>query len=87
LIPVVQAQGFDLIITADHGNCEEMIMPDGVTPCPTHSKNLVPFRLIKADGSEPALMKEGTLADVAPTICELLEIEKPEEMSGHSLII
>ncbi len=86
LVPVVQAQGYDLIITADHGNCEEMIMPDGHTPCPTHSKNLVPFRLIKADGSEPTLATKGTLADVAPTICELLEIAKPEEMEGHSLI-
>ena len=63
-----------------------MIMPDGHTPCPTHSKNLVPFRLIKADGSEPTLATKGTLADVAPTICELLEIAKPEEMEGHSLI-
>lgn len=86
LVPEVMAHGYDLIITADHGNCEEMFMPDGVTPCPTHSKNLVPFRLIKADGSEPTLKSKGTLADVAPTICELLEISKPEEMTGNSLI-
>jgi 2,3-bisphosphoglycerate-independent phosphoglycerate mutase len=87
LIPAVQAQGYDLIITADHGNCEQMFMEDGTTPCPTHSKNLVPFRLIKNDGSEPILNQAGTLADVAPTICELLEIEKPDEMSGGSLIV
>lgn len=86
LIPVVQAKGYDLIITADHGNCEEMIMADGHTPCPTHSKNLVPFRLIRADGTEPDLRKTGTLGDVAPTICELLDIDKPEEMTGTSLI-
>lgn len=86
LIPVVQAKGYDLIITADHGNCEEMYMPDGVTPCPTHSKNVVPFRLIKADGSEPELKKEGTLGDVAPTICELLQLDKPREMTGESLL-
>jgi 2,3-bisphosphoglycerate-independent phosphoglycerate mutase len=86
LIPVVQSKGYDIIITADHGNCEQMFMGDGHTPCPTHSKNLVPFRLIKNDGSEPILNQAGTLADVAPTICELLEIEKPEEMSGGSLI-
>jgi len=85
LIPAVQAQGYDLIITADHGNCEQMFMEDGTTPCPTHSKNLVPFRLIKADKSEPNLKKEGTLADVAPTICELLDVEIPTEMEGKSL--
>jgi len=86
LIPVVQAKGYDLIITADHGNCEQMFMPDGHTPCPTHSKNLVPCRLIKADGTNVNLRKSGDLGDVAPTICELLDIEKPEEMSGESLI-
>lgn len=86
LVPVIQAQGYDLIITADHGNCEEMIMPDGITPCPTHSKNLVPFRLIRADGTEPVLKKDGDLGDVAPTICELLALKKPTEMTGQSLI-
>lgn len=87
LIPVVLEKGYDLIITADHGNCEQMFMEDGMTPCPTHSKNLVPFRLIKSDGTDPDLNKKGTLADVAPTICQLLEIETPEEMEGGSLLV
>ncbi len=87
LIPVVLGKGYDLIITADHGNCEQMFMEDGTTPCPTHSKNVVPLRLIKADGTEPELQTEGTLADVAPTICELLEIDIPDEMEGASLLI
>ena len=86
IIPTILEKGYDLLITADHGNCEEMIMADGHTPCPTHSKNLVPFRLIKSEGAEVVLKKDGTLSDVAPTICELLGIEKPDEMSGKSLL-
>ncbi len=86
LVPVVQSKGYNLIIFADHGNCDQMLMEDGVTPCPTHSKNLIPFRLIKADGSEPTLRDYGDLGDVAPTVCELLGLEKPKEMTGESLI-
>jgi len=86
LVPVVQEKGYDLLIIADHGNADQMLMEDGITPCPTHSKNLVPCRLIKADGTNVNLRKSGDLGDVAPTICELLGIEKPDEMEGSSLI-
>ena len=86
LVPVVQAKGYDLLIIADHGNADQMLMEDGITPCPTHSKNLVPCRLLKADGSEVELKKSGDLGDVAPTICAILGIDKPDEMTGDSLL-
>jgi len=86
LVPVVLKKEYDLMIFADHGNADQMLMEDGVTPCPTHSKNLVPFRLIRADGSESEIRKTGDLGDVAPTVCELLGLDKPEEMTGSSLL-
>ena len=86
LVPAVLKKGYDLLIFADHGNADQMFMEDGVTPCPTHSKNLVPFRLLKADGSETEIRKTGDLGDIAPTVCELLGIDKPKEMTGESLI-
>lgn len=86
LVPFVLGKGYDLMIFADHGNADQMLMEDGVTPCPTHSKNLVPFRLLKADGSEVKIRKTGDLSDVAPTVLELLGLEKPLEMTGSSLI-
>jgi len=86
LVPVVKAKGYDLMIFADHGNADQMLMEDGVTACPTHSKNLVPFRLIKADGTEASIRKTGDLGDVAPTVLDLLGLQKPDEMTGSSLL-
>jgi 2,3-bisphosphoglycerate-independent phosphoglycerate mutase len=71
-----------VVITSDHGNCDEMI--DGDDPHTAHSTNPVPFLLLKKD---IRLRNKGILADVAPTLLELAGIEKPEEMTGESLII
>lgn len=72
------------IITADHGNCENMIDEDG-TPNKMHSTNLVPFIVVNKNLKiDPNLV--GKLADIAPTILELMNIEKPQEMTGISLI-
>lgn len=72
------------IITADHGNCENMIDPDG-TPNKMHSTNLVPFIIVdkkyKLDSN-----KVGKLADIAPTILKIMNLEVPEEMTGNVLI-
>jgi len=71
-----------MIITADHGNCDVMINSDG-TPCTTHTTNLVPFIITK----ENILLKNnGKLADIAPTMLNLLNIPIPIEMDGRSLI-
>ena len=76
-------QFYELIITADHGNAEYMIDADG-NPCTTHSTNKVPFILCNENYK---LRNGGTIADVIPTIIDLYEIKKPEEMTGESLII
>ncbi len=85
LIPAAQEKGYDIILTADHGNADEMIYPNG-DPSASHSKNLVPCIVLKQDKSVLNLRKKGTLADIAPTICELLGVKTPPEMTGESLI-
>lgn len=83
LIPTLQRKGYDIIVTADHGNCEEMLYPDG-SPSPAHSKNPVPFVLLSDRVRK--LRASGELRDVAPTILQLLALPKPKEMTGESLI-
>ena len=78
------AAGGALLITADHGNIEEMRDPAGA-PQTKHTTAPVPFVLV-APGMEAARLRDGTLADVAPTICSLLGIPAPASMTGHSLI-
>jgi 2,3-bisphosphoglycerate-independent phosphoglycerate mutase len=71
---------YTMIITADHGNAEKM--KDGETPFTAHTKNKVPFLIANEEYS----IKEGKLADIAPTILKLLDIEIPDEMTGDILI-
>lgn len=74
--------GYSFIIIADHGNADFMINPDG-SPNTAHSTNPVPCILIDNDCTH---IKNGRLADVAPTILKLLNIEQPSEMDGKCLI-
>ncbi len=83
LVEATSAMGGITAITADHGNAESMIDPDGVTIQTAHSTNPVPFILVGAD----VKLEPGRLADITPTLLELLGIEKPVEMTGHSLIV
>jgi 2,3-bisphosphoglycerate-independent phosphoglycerate mutase len=71
------------IVTADHGNAEEMMDADGVSVQTAHSTYPVPFILVGAD----VHLRPGKLADIAPTILELMGIEKPPQMTGMSLIV
>ncbi len=71
------------MITADHGNAEQMLQPDG-SPMTAHTTNPVPFVLVGA-GSE--LRQGGRLADIAPTILDVLGLQCPPEMDGKTLII
>jgi 2,3-bisphosphoglycerate-independent phosphoglycerate mutase len=71
-----------VIVTADHGNADEMLEDDG-SPDTAHSLNPVP--IIVTAGAE-GLADGGILADVAPTVLALLGIEQPEEMTGTSLL-
>lgn len=80
---VMQKHG-TVLITADHGNIEEMIYPDG-SPKTSHSTNPVPIVLVEY-GKKHKKMKDGILGDISPTILKLMELEKPLEMTGESLI-
>ena len=78
----VNKMGGIILLTADHGNADKMLEPDG-TPFTAHSTSPVPFLVI---GKECGLRDDGRLADIAPTMLELLGLEKPQEMDGTSLI-
>jgi 2,3-bisphosphoglycerate-independent phosphoglycerate mutase len=82
VVAAVEAKGGACIVTADHGNCDHMLEPDG-SPNTAHSLNPVPL-IVTAEGVE--LRDRGILADVAPTALELLGIPQPGAMTGHSLI-
>ena len=70
------------LITADHGNAERMIDDDG-EPFTAHTTNLVPFYIVGAS----AQLRDGRLADIAPTMLDLMGLEKPSEMDGQTLIL
>ena len=77
--------GGKLLLTADHGNCEYMRNPDG-SPNTAHTTNLVHLVYV-ADGADAYQVKDGILADVAPTLLDMLGVEKPKEMTGTSLLV
>ena len=79
----VQKQGGALLVTADHGNCELMRDPTTGGPHTAHTTNPVPVFLM---GGAATAIKDGRLADVAPTLLQLMGLKQPQEMTGHSLI-
>jgi len=81
----VEKRGGVLLITADHGNCEQMIDPETGQPHTAHTLNRVPFILVNGPASVRRLA-DGQLSDVAPTILELMHLPQPKEMTGHSLL-
>jgi 2,3-bisphosphoglycerate-independent phosphoglycerate mutase len=82
VVRAVQQSGGALIVTADHGNADNMLEPDG-SPNTAHSLNPVPL-VVTVEGA--ALRDGGVLADVAPTVLELLGLEQPAAMTGRSLL-
>ncbi|MGM0438263.1 MAG: 2,3-bisphosphoglycerate-independent phosphoglycerate mutase [Bacillota bacterium] len=83
VIPKILEKGGQVLLTADHGNSEKMYDDDG-DPFTAHTSNRVP--LIYIGGPENSELKEGKLADIAPTMLDLLGIDIPEEMTGELLI-
>lgn len=73
-----------VFVTADHGNCEQMIEYSTGNPLTAHTTNSVPFIYISKNSTE--LREKGILADIAPTILQVMKLEKPKEMTGKSLI-
>lgn len=86
VVDALTAKGGAALITADHGNADQMLEDDGVSPFTAHSTNPVPLVLVGRDDVK-ALAAGGVLADLAPTMLELLGLDKPEEMTGKSLIV
>ena len=72
------------LITADHGNAEQMIDYKTGEPFTSHTTNPVPLILY---GMEDVKIKDGKLADLAPTMLDIMNLEKPKEMTGESLLI
>lgn len=83
VITAALAHGYESIIIADHGNADHAINEDG-TPNTAHSLNPVPFIYVGSDKS--AHLKNGRLADVAPSILSLMDLPQPKEMTGENLI-
>ncbi|HEU4328711.1 MAG TPA: 2,3-bisphosphoglycerate-independent phosphoglycerate mutase [Roseiflexaceae bacterium] len=92
VIPALLAKGGVALIIADHGNAEQMIDPESGGPHTAHTTNLVPCILVAAPGlgldkGQIAMRAGGRLADVSPTLLDLLGVPQPAEMTGHSLLV
>ena len=84
VVEAMKENGGVILITADHGNSEQMIDYTTGEPHTAHTTNPVPLMLV---GMENAKLKSGRLADLAPTMLDIMGLEKPEEMSGESLLV
>ena len=83
VVEATSKMGGITLITADHGNSEQMFQDDGVSPMTAHTTNPVPFCIVGAS----VQLRDGILADIAPTMLDLMGLEKPEEMNGKTLIV
>ena len=82
VVEAAQSNGYEAIIIADHGNADYAINADG-TANTAHSLNPVPFIWVT---NRQGKVKDGILADVAPSILSIMGVEQPSQMTGHSLI-
>ena len=85
IVPEVLAQNGAVLITADHGNSEQMADAQG-NPHTAHTQNRVPLIFIDPASPKKSL-STGILGDIAPTILEIMGLAKPKEMTGNSLIV
>ncbi|WP_170559584.1 2,3-bisphosphoglycerate-independent phosphoglycerate mutase [Ruegeria atlantica] len=84
VVAALNKVGGAMIVTADHGNCEVMVDPETGGPHTAHTLNPVPVALV--GGPKGASLRDGRLSDLAPTLLELMRLEQPPEMTGHSLL-
>ena len=82
VVTAAKENGYEVVMIADHGNADNAINPDG-TPNTAHSLNPVPVVVVS---DRVAKVENGILADVAPTVLQLMGVEQPKEMTGHSLV-
>lgn len=86
IVDATLAKGGAVLITADHGNCEQMVDEKSGAPFTQHTTNRVPFVFVKSSASGVKLRDGGRIADVAPTMLKLLGLPQPKEMTGESLL-
>ena len=86
VIEAVLEENGQLFMCADHGNCEQMIDYETGAPWTAHTTNPVPFVIVNADGCK-GIREGGRLADIAPTLLDMMGLEQPKEMTGKSLLI
>lgn len=87
VIDKILSKGGSAIITADHGNAELMKDPKTNATITAHSVNPVPFIVVGEELKSAKLKEDGRLSDIAPTILDMMNLEQPSEMTGHSLIV
>lgn len=87
VVEATLATGGGLLITADHGNAEQLIEYDTGKPFTAHTTNPVPLYLIVPQLAQARLRSDGILADVSPTILQIMGIAQPKDMTGHSLLL
>ena len=80
---VCKEEGYTLLVTADHGNAEQLLDYETGAPFTAHTTNPVPFSVI---GKDCSLREGGKLCDIAPTMLKIMELEQPAEMDGASII-
>ncbi|MBO5363627.1 MAG: 2,3-bisphosphoglycerate-independent phosphoglycerate mutase [Clostridia bacterium] len=82
----ILSMGGTAIVTADHGNADQMIAADGVTAFTQHTTNPVPVILVSEEYKNVTLREGGVLADLAPTLLDVMKLPQPKEMTGETLI-
>lgn len=82
IIPFAQKKGYEIFVTADHGNAEVMLNPDGSVNS-SHTQSFVPFVWVAEN--KKLIKEKGTLQDIAPTILNVLHVDIPQEMTGESV--
>jgi 2,3-bisphosphoglycerate-independent phosphoglycerate mutase len=87
VINAILENGGEAILTADHGNAEMMVDPETGEPFTAHTTDKVPFVLVSERFKACSLKKDGILADIAPTMLEMIGLPKPKEMTGKSMIV
>ena len=83
----ILSMGGSALVTADHGNADQMVAEDGVTPFTQHTTNPVPVILVSEKYKNAKLRSGGVLADLAPTLLDVMGLPQPKEMTGKSLLV
>lgn len=85
VVEAARERGWSVIVTADHGNAEQMMDPRSGDPFTAHTTNLVPFVLVDGERVKEKLNKGGGLQDIAPTVLKIMGLPQPAEMTGKPL--